>query len=391
MARSLSGEVAIVGVGETPVGKVPGKSALWFNAEATRVALRDAGLDKSQVDGLLTGTSFVAPFHRMSVAVSEYLGIQPTFSNTLEVSGATAAASVSLAAAAIHSGLAEVVVVCCGDNMLSGMTRDRAVQALVSSRDPQYEAPFGLLVPTTFALTAQRHMHEYGTTPGQLARVAVTMREHARRTPGAQMTAPITVADVLASKMITTPYHVLDCSLVSDGGVAFVLTSAERARDGRTKPVYVLGAGESYTQEHIFCAESLTTTGARISSERAYRMAGLGPADMDVAGIYDCFTGTVVTMVEDLGFCDKGEGGPFVAAGEITFGGRIPTNTHGGLLSYAHPGIPGGFFHIAEVVRQLRGEAHGRQVAGARLGLVHSLGGGFATNATIILGTERNG
>ena len=385
---SYTGQVAIVGVGETPVGKVPGKSALWFNAEATRLALADAGIDKHQVDGLLTCPSFVAPFHRMSVAVSEYLGIQPTFSNTVNVSGASAAASVSLAAAAIHAGLAETVVVCCGDNMLSGMTRDLAVKALIESRDPQYEAPFGLLVATTFALTAQRHMAEYGTTREQLARVAVITREHARRKPGAHMTAPLTIDDVLASKPITTPYHMLDCALVSDGGAALVLTSAERARDLRKKPVYLLGAGESYTQEHIFCAESITTTGARISGGKAYAMAGVGPGDIDVAGIYDCFTGTVIMMLEDLGFCKKGEGGPFVEAGHITFGGRIPINTHGGMLSYAHPGLPGGFFHIVEMARQLRGEADGRQVGGAELALCHSLGGGFATNATIILGTE---
>jgi acetyl-CoA acetyltransferase len=386
--RSYRGQVAIVGVGETPVGKVPGKSALWFNAEAARLALDDAGLDKSQVDGLLTSPSFVAPFHRMSVAVSEYLGIQPTFSNTVNVSGASAAASVSLAAAAIHAGLAETVVVCCGDNMLSGMTRDLAVKALIESRDPQYEAPFGLLVATTFALTAQRHMHEYGTTREQLARVAVITREHARRKPGAQMTAPLTVDEVLASKPITTPYHMLDCALVSDGGAALVLTTAERARDLRKKPVYLLGGGESYTHEHLFCAGSLTTTGARISSGKAYAMAGIGPADIDVAGVYDCFTGTVIMMLEDLGFCKKGEGGPFVEAGQITYGGQIPINTHGGMLSYAHPGLPGGFFHIVEMVRQLRGEAGPRQVEGALLSLCHSLGGGFATNATIILGTE---
>ncbi len=385
---SYTGQVAIVGVGETPVGKVPGKSALWFNAEATRLALADAGIDKREVDGLLTCPSFVAPFHRMSVAVSEYLGIQPTFSNTVNVSGASAAASISLAAAAIHAGLAETVVVCCGDNMLSGMPRDLAVKALIESRDPQYEAPFGLLVATTFALTAQRHMAEYGTTREQLARVAVITREHARRKPGAHMTAPLTVGDVLASKPITTPYHMLDCALVSDGGAALVLTAAERARDLRRKPVYLLGGGESYTQEHIFCAESITTTGARISSGKAYAMAGVGPGDIDVAGVYDCFTGTVIMMLEDLGFCKKGEGGPFVEAGHITFGGRIPINTHGGMLSYAHPGLPGGFFHIVEMVRQLRGEADGRQVERAELALCHSLGGGFATNATIILGTE---
>ncbi|MDP2625646.1 MAG: thiolase [Candidatus Rokubacteria bacterium] len=389
--RSYKGQVAIVGVGETAVGKVPGRSALWFNAEATRLALEDAGIDKSQVDGLVTAPSFVAPFPRMSVAVSEYLGIRPTFSNTLNVSGATAAASVNVAAAAIHAGLADTVVVCCGDNMLSGLTRDLAVKALVESRDPQYEAPFGLLVATTFALTAQRHMAEYGTTPEQLARVAVVTRRHALKKPGAHMTAPITAEDVLASKLITTPYHMLDCALVSDGGAAFVLTAAERARDLRKKPVYLLGGGESYPQEHIFCAESITTTGAAISSRRAYAMAGVGPGDIDVAGIYDCFTGTVIMMLEDLGFCKKGEGGPFVEAGQITYGGRIPINTHGGMLSYAHPGLPGGFFHIVDMVRHLRGEAGERQVAGAELTLCHSLGGGFATNATIILGTEANG
>jgi acetyl-CoA acetyltransferase len=384
----LRGQVAIVGVGETPVGKVPGRSALWFNAEATRLALADAGIDKSEVDGLLTAPSFVAPFHRMSVAVSEYLGIQPTFSNTLNVSGASATAAVGVAAAAIHTGLARTVVVCCGDNMLSGMTRDLAVKALVESRDPQYEAPFGLLVGTTFALTAQRHMAEYGTTREQFARVAVITREHARRKPGAQMTAPITVADVLESKPVTTPYHMLDCSLVSDGGAALVLTAAERARDLPRRPVYLLGAGESYPQEHLFCAESITTTGAVVASRKAYAMAGVGPRDMDVAGIYDCFTGTVVMMLEDLGFCAKGEGGPFVESGAIGLGGSIPVNTHGGLLSYAHPGLPGGFFHVVEMVRQLRGECGERQVAGARLALCHSLGGGFATNATIVLGAE---
>ena len=169
--RSYAGQVAIVGVGETPVSaRSLGKSALWFNAEATRLALADAGIDKHQVDGLLTCPSFVAPFHRMSVAVSEYLGIQPTFSNTANVSGASAAASISLAAAAIHAGLAETVVVGRGYTLLSGMTRDLAVKALIESRDPQYEAPFGLLVATTFALTAQRHMAEYGTTREQLAR-----------------------------------------------------------------------------------------------------------------------------------------------------------------------------------------------------------------------------
>jgi acetyl-CoA acetyltransferase len=217
----------------------------------------------------------------------------------------------------------------------------------------------------------------------------VIHRSHAARTPGAQQTKPITVEEVLNSGMVTTPYHKFDCSLISDGGAAFVLTSAARAKALATaKPIYILGAGECYTHEHIFLMPSLTTTGAVVSSRKAYRMAGYGPRDMHTAGVYDCFTGTVIMMLEDLGFCPKGEGGRFATSGEITYCGRIPINTHGGLLSFAHPGMPGSLFHFHEVVAQLRGRCGERQIAGAELGLVHSLGAGFATNATTILGTE---
>jgi acetyl-CoA acetyltransferase len=249
--------------------------------------------------------------------------------------------------------------------------------------------PFGIPVANTFAMTAHRHMKEFGTTAEQFAEIAVIHRRHAQRTPGAQQTKPITVEDVITSDMVTTPYHKLDCSLISDGGAAFVLTSAAQAKAlGIARPIYILGAGECYTHEHIFLMPSLTTTGAVESSHKAYAMAGYGPRDLHTAGVYDCFTGTVIMMLEDLGFCPKGEGGAFAASGEITHGGCIPINTHGGLLSFAHPGIPGSLFHFHEVIAQLRGECGERQVAGAELGLVHSLGAGFATNATTILGTE---
>jgi acetyl-CoA acetyltransferase len=260
---------------------------------------------------------------------------------------------------------------------------------MTESRDQQYEMPFGIPVANTFAMTAHRHMKEFGTTSEQLAMVAVTQREHARRTPGAQMTRPITVADVLASGMVTTPYHKLDCSLISDGAAAFLVTSAARAKSlGIRAPVYILGGGECYTHEHIFLMPTLTSTGAVQSSRKAFEMAGYQPGDVDVAGIYDCFTGTVIMMLEDLGFCPKGEGGRFVEDGQMTYGGAIPSNTHGGLLAFAHSGVPGALFHFYEVILQLRGECGERQVSDANLGLVHSLGAGFATNATTILGTE---
>lgn len=387
--NSLRGQVAIIGIGLSPVGKVPGRSPLWLAAAAAKQALADAGIQKSEIDGVLASPAMAAQFHRFSVAFSEYFGVQPTFSNTLQVSGATAATMFNIAAAAIHGGLAETVLVVGGDSLLSGLTPELALRSLTESRDQQYEMPFGIPVANTFAMTAHRHMKEFGTTPEQLARVAVTQRQHAARTPGAQQTAPITVEDVLNSKMVTTPYRKLDCSLISDGGAAFVLTSAERAKAlGIEKPIYILGGGECYTHEHIFLMPSLTTTGAVQSSGKAYAMAGYGPKDMHTAGVYDCFTGTVIMMLEDLGFCPKGEGGRFVADGQMTYGGQIPSNTHGGLLSFAHSGIPGSLFHFHEVVAQLRGECGERQVTGAELGLVHSLGAGFATNATTILGTE---
>lgn len=387
--ETIRGKAAVIGIGMSPVGQVPGKSPLWLAANAANKALADAGIGRDQVDGVLCGHAFAAPFHRFSVALSEYMGIRPTFSNTLQVSGATAATMFNIAAAAVNGGLAETVLIAGGDSLLTGMTPDMALRSMTESRDQQYEMPFGIPVSNTFAMTAHRHMKDYGTTAEQLAMVAVTQRNHALRTPGAQMTKPITVEDVLNSGLVTTPYHKLDCSLISDGGAAFIVTSAERAKNlGIKKPIYILGGGECYTHEHIFLMPSVTTTGAVQSSKLAYDMAGYGPKDVDVAGVYDCFTGTVIMVLEDLGFCPKGEGGRFVQDGGMTYGGAVPCNTNGGLLSFAHPGIPGALFHFHEVISQLRGECGQRQVAGAELGLVHNLGAGFATAATTILGTE---
>ena len=386
--RTIRGKAAVVGVGISPVGKVPGKSPLWLAANAALKAMSDANIKPSQIDGVLAGSSFASPFHRFAVALSEYLGIRPTFSNTFQASGATAATMFNIAAAAIHGGLAETVLIAGGDSLLTGLTTENALRSMTESRDQQYEMPFGIPPANTFAMTAHRHMKEFGTTSEQLAKVAVVMRQHAINTPGAQMSVPITVDDVLCSKMVSTPYHKLDCSLISDGGAAFIVTSAHRAHDLNSKPIYILGAGECHPYEHIFLAPELTSTGSAESSKKAYQMAGITPRDIDVAGIYDCFTGTLIMLLEDLGFCQKGEGGPFVESGNITYGGLLPTNTHGGLLSFAHPGNPGHLFHFAEVINQLRGQCGPRQVPGAKIGIAHGIGAGFATNATTILGTE---
>ena len=386
--KTIRGKAAIIGAGTSPLGKVPGRSPLWLAAEATKQAMADAGLEKGDIDGILCGHSFASPFHRFSIALSEYLGITTTFSNNYQVSGATAATMFNTAAAALECGLAKNILIVGGDSLFSGLTPELAMRSMSESRDQQYEMPFGIPVANTFAMTAHRHMKEYGTTPEQLAKVAVVHRKHAIKTPGAQMTTPITVEDVLNSKMITSPYRKLDCSLISDGGVAFIMTSADRAKDSKSQPLYILGGGECYTHEHIFLAPTIVSTGAIQSSKNAYAMAGVTADDIDFAGVYDCFTGTVIMILEDLGFCGKGEGGPFVEAGEIELGGKIPINTHGGLLSHCHPGIPGSLLHFYEAVKQLRGQAGEQQVIGAELSLVHSLGAGFATQATTIIGTE---
>jgi acetyl-CoA acetyltransferase len=231
-------------------------------------------------------------------------------------------------------------------------------------------------------------MHEYGATEADFAAVAVAARAHAARHPGAQMRTPITVADELASKPISDPLKLLDCSLVSDGGAAVVLTRAERAGALRRRPVYLLGAGEGHGHEHLSQAASLTTSAAVESGRRAFAMAGLTPADVDCAFVYDCFTPVVPIQLEDLGFCAKGEGAAFVAGGATAPGGRLPVNTHGGLLSHAHPGHPGSMFHLTEAVRQLQGTAGERQVPGAEVALVHAQGGVLSSHATVLLGTE---
>ena len=283
-ARGIRGKTAIIGAGISEVGRVPGRSAMALAAQAALRAMADAGISRNEIDGVLSSVAFAAPFHRVSIAISEYLGIQPKFSNTLQVSGATAATMFNIAAAAIAGGLAETVLIVGGDSLLSGLTPDLALRSMTESRDQQYEMPFGIPVSNTFAMTAHRHMKEFGTTAEQFAQVAVIHREHARRTPNAQMTQPITVENVLNSGWVATPYHKLDCSLISDGGGAFIVTSAERAKSlGIKQPVYILGGGEFYTHEHIFLMPSLTTTGAVQSSAAAYAMAGYGPGDMDVA------------------------------------------------------------------------------------------------------------
>jgi acetyl-CoA acetyltransferase len=383
--NSLRNRVAIVGVGESDIGKVPGMSGLGLNAQAAKRALEDSGLRKSDVDGVLTAYSFTEPYFMLGSVLCEYLGLRPRYSASVVAGGASPAIMLRHAAEAIACGTCNVVLVCAGENRATGQSRDQAVAALSAVGHPYFERPYGASIPGCYAMIAKRHMTEFGTTLEQMAAVAVTTRRHALLHPGAQMRKPLTREEVLQSKPIADPLRMLDCCIISDAGGAFIVTSAERAKDLPGKPVYLTGIGECHTHEHLTCAPSLTEFGARQSGEAAYRMAGLGPSDIDVAQLYDCFTIVPILELEELGLCPRGEGGRFYEDGHAAIGGRLPVNTHGGMLSHAHAGAAGGLFSIVEAVRQLRGGLGERQVQGAEVALVHNEGGIMSSHCTAIL------
>jgi acetyl-CoA acetyltransferase len=388
---SLRGKVAVVGAADTEVGRVPHFGATQLCVDAARRALEDAGISKEQVDGVVTGNSMVEPYMYHAEAIAEYMQIYPRYCISIGAGGGATFSAFHHAASAIATGVCDTVLIAMADNLLTGFSREQAMAIQSSVGHPQFETPYGPTVPALYALIAQAHMATYGTTPEQFASIAVVCRKHAALNPEAQMQESISVQDVLSSRMIADPLHLLDCSLVSDGGAAIILTSAERAIDFPHHPVYLLGAGEGHGHEHISQARSLTTSAAVESGRRAFATAGLGPRDIDLAQLYDCFTPTVLIELEDLGFCEKGEAGAFVEAGQIELGGQLPVNTHGGMLSHCHSGNPGSMFALTEAVRQLRRQAGNRQVEDAEVALVHAQGGIMSSHATLILGRETGG
>jgi len=377
----LSGKVAIVGVAESDqIGLVPDKSAIQLHAEAALNALAEAGLTLRDVDGMFTAG---VP----TTEVAEYLGFVPTYTDGTSVGGSSFVIHVGHAVAAINAELCSVALITHGQ---SGRSRvgERTPPSGAQTIAGQFEAPFGLPSPVgAYAMACTRHIHQYGTTKEQLAEIAVATRQWASMNPKAYMRDPIGIQDVLNSRLICWPFNLLDCCLVTDAGAAVVLTSAERARDLKAKPVAVLGFGESHDHQMISQMPNLTAGPAQHSGKRAFAMAGLTPKDVQVAEIYDSFTYTVLLTLEDLGFCKKGEGGQFVSGQRTAPGGSFPMNTHGGGLSYSHPGMYG-IFAIVEGVRQLRGDYAGtpRQVENARIGLVHGTGGVLSATGTILLG-----
>jgi acetyl-CoA acetyltransferase len=374
-------------VAESDLGYTPNTTFLQLIAQATNRALDDSGLTINDIDGF-----FSAGWLTMeSMMVAEYLGIKPAYSDSTMPGGAAFEFHVQHAVAAISAGLCETALICYADTRLSDRKKGMAMNfATGSPKEPeeQFEAPYGFRVPIpAYALAAQRHMYQYGTTSAQLAEIAVAARKWASLNPAASMRDPLSIDDVLASPMMCTPLHLRDCCLVSDGGGAVVITAAERAKDLRKKPVWVLGCGESHTHRSITGMPDLTETPAKYSGERAFRMADLAPSDIDLLELYDSFTITVLLQLEDLGFCPKGEGGRFVEGQRLAPDGLRPTNTSGGGLSYLHTGMFG-IFLLIEAARQLRGECGDRQVQEAKTALCNGIGGSLASSGTVILGVD---
>jgi acetyl-CoA acetyltransferase len=378
-------KVAIAGVAESRFGEVPDATALQLHVEAATGALADAGISRDEVDGLFScGADLMHP-----IVLGEYMGLRPGYVDGTQVGGSSWEFFVHHAVGAIESGLCDVALLAYATTSRSDLKRKiRSANVAIEARGPaQFESAYGHTVIGRHAMAATRHMHEFGTTSEQLAEIAVQIRQNASRNPLAMYRDPLTVADVVGSRLICSPLHMLDCCIRSDGGGAVVLVSEERAKDLPKPPVWVLGAGETVSHHTMSAWEDFTESPARRSAERAFGMAGVKPDEIDVLQVYDSFTITVLLTLEAMGFCGKGEGGGFVEGGRLTIDGELPTNTDGGGLSSNHPGMRG-LFLVIEAARQLRGEASGRQVADAKLGAVNGTGGWFSSTGTLVLGVD---
>jgi acetyl-CoA acetyltransferase len=360
-------------------------------AEASLAALDDAGLGIKDVDGVVFSMSGYAISHSaFTTNFCQHMGITPAWVETTPHGGHQMGSMLWRAAFGLMAGLASCVLIVATDNRQSRLSRAGVVNRIATQNmDTEFEYPFGPIFPSSMALLAQRHMFEFGTTSEQLAAVAVSNREWARLNPKAIMQEPLSIDGVLASRMITSPLHLFDICLVSDGGGAAVMVRADRARDTRTNPVYLRGFGDCAESQSITFINDFTNPPfLRKATNQAMKMAGIAHDDVDILYPYDPCTFQVIWGLEQMGFCELGQGGSFVAEGNIRPGGSLPCNTHGGLLSYCHPGISGGFLAIIEATRQLRGECGKRQVADARTAMTSAMGG-YMIYGVNVLGTDR--
>jgi len=380
---AYNGRISIVGVAESDYGRVPHMTEMQLHAQALQRVLVDSGLRKEDIDGMFCSSHTLG---MPTVMLCEYVQLFPRYTDSTSIGGSSFEAHLNHAVAAIRAGKCEVALISYASNQLSSRGRMIGTGARPATiPEATYESPYGNTLVGAYAMAARRHMHQYGTTSEQLAEIAVVTRRHASLNPLAMYRDLITVQDVLNSRMIADPLHLLDCCVVSDGGGAILVTTEERARDLKQPPIFVLGSSESHTHAQISQMPDLTVTAAAITAPRAFAEAGITPDEIDMAMIYDSFTITVLLLLEDLGFCEKGDGGAFVQEGRIALGGQLPINTDGGGLSSNHPGMRG-IFLIIEATRQLRGQCGPRQVTGAKLAVAHGSGGLLSSQATTILG-----
>ena len=371
----------ISGVGLTAFGRHEGRSTLDLMSEAAEAALSDSGLKRPDIDGLLTGYSTTMPHLMLATVFAEHFGILPSYAHAIQVGGATGLAMAMLAHELVEAGVAKTILVVAGENRLTGQARDSAMSTLAQVGHPDYEVPLGPTIPAYYGLLASRYMHDYGLTQEDMAEFAVLMRKHAVLHPGAQFRDQITVADVLASREISSPLKLLDCCPVSDGGAAFII-SREPVSDHHVR---VLGCGQAHLHQHITAAHSLSDVGAAVAMERARKKAGVDPRAIKYAGIYDSFTITLAILIEELGLAQRGESAARVRNGDFGVAGALPLNTHGGLLSYGHCGCGGAMAHLVETQLQMTGRAGARQVRDASLALLHGDGGVMSSHVSMFL------
>ena len=377
------GEIAIVGAAEsTRIGAVPDMAQIMLHADAALNAMADAGLKPGDIDGV----ACVGPM--MPQQIAHYLGITPKWVDGTGVGGCSFMLHVRHAAAAIHAGYCKTVLITHGESgksRINGTPRPPEPQSL----NGQFEAPFGPMgPPTLFPIPVLRYMKTYGVTHEQMAQVAVVQREWAAKNPRAAFKDPITIDDVLNSKMIAYPFRLLQCCLVTDGGGALILTSSDRVKDFPTKPCYILGSGESVETTMVSQMEDFTSSRAfRVAGPEAFSMAGIKHSDVDHLMIYDAFAHLPMYGLEDLGFVKRGEAKDFIWERNTAPGGKLPINTNGGGLSYTHTGMYG-MFALQESVRQVRGTAPA-QVPNVKISVAHGVGGMFSASGTVVLSNQR--
>ena len=371
----------IAGVGLTSYGKHPGRSTLDLMSVAATAALADAELERREIDALVCGYSTTMPHLMLSTVFAEHFGLKPGYAHAIQLGGATGFAMAMLAHHLVESGVAKNILVVAGENRLTGQSRDSAIQTLAQVGHPVYEVPLGATIPAYYGLLASRYMLEYGSTEADFAELAVLMRKHACMHPGAQFREPITVDAVLGSKPIASPLKLLDCCPVSDGGAAFVVS---RARTNGFN-VKIRGTGQAHPYQHISAAPSLTQSGAAAAMAKAITAAGVKASDANYVAIYDSFTITLTILLEELGLAPRGGAGKLAREGHFSHDGKLPLNTHGGLLSYGHCGVGGAMAHLVETHRQLTHRAESRQAKNASLALLHGDGGVLSSHVSLVL------